>query len=288
MAHGTVGVAPGTNRHGISLTPGIIRVPVSTVAGEVIYREIDLRANGDDPLMRWMRGAFDWDITNLKWDEQFQQPREVTWRGGTLWAPGTDGTVEILAQAGPLPARVNIKAAVRTLVRGTMRIHGFTWIAAGSAVVPNALWCEVCNALVTSDDTAVAGPYRSAGGGKVGHSTVTPTPAGWRSACMVSDSAITAALVVSNCVHCGTKPIAARMTRDRKDIVSHHDALGTVVETMDTVETAEAITHARVIPPTILTTFTEGPALVDDAFKVGIDNSIRKTLEVFAKHQKLR
>ena len=245
-----IGAAPiGSRRVGMAsdITPTVIRVPVSTVAGEVIYREIDLRANGDDPLMRWMRGSFDWDVTNLKWDEKFQQPREVTWRGGTLWDPelaldgdpvATDGEVEVIANDhSPLPAHAAIRVPVRGNLRGTMKIHGFTWVAsAPSSKQPaNALWCETCQKLVRPEDTAAApnGPYRSAGG------------------------------VYPNCTRCGVKPLTARTTEDA------------------------GATRIRVIPPTLLWTSTGGPALIDDAFKVGIDSSIRQALNVFMRHRKM-
>ena len=238
--------APGTNRHGVSLTPAtIIRVPVSTVAGEVIYREIDLRANGDDPLMRWMRGAFDWDITNLKWDEQFQQPREVTWRGGTLWGPGLGGNVgevEIRAASATaaLPTYVNVRAPVHGDIRGTVKVRGFTWTAMPGIPRPtNALWCVNCQKIVVPEDAAAeaSGPYRSAGG------------------------------VYPNCVRCGAKPLPAYTVTDGQYGLP---------------------TRVQIVPPTLLSTLTAGSALIDDAFKQGIDKSIRQALDFFVKYQKLR
>lgn len=104
------------------------RIPISTVQGTTVYREVDPRQGGDDPLMRWISAAADWGICDLAWSERQDHPEVATWRGGELWDAQTDGEVTVRCKfpSGSAP-HVQVTAPLRPAIRGSVDLGGFRW-----------------------------------------------------------------------------------------------------------------------------------------------------------------
>lgn len=112
------------------LGPTQYRIPICQINGVVTYREVDLRAGGDDPLMRWIQSAADWEITDLRWDEKLDQPGELTYRGETLWDETTDGEVYLECQGiGGSGIQIYVRARFRPKFTGVVSMGGIEWRA---------------------------------------------------------------------------------------------------------------------------------------------------------------
>jgi alkylation response protein AidB-like acyl-CoA dehydrogenase len=144
------------------------RIPICQIGGMITYREVDLRADGNDPLMQWIQAAADWEITELRWDEKMDQPGDVTWRGGSLWDATTDGEVQLQCLAVQDGIRVHVKAPFRPKFTGVVTLGGIEWKAypirhaaplppthGQSATTPT----HVPTGLLITDE---GGPYRAA------------------------------------------------------------------------------------------------------------------------------
>lgn len=164
--------------------PSRYRIPICQIGGMVTYREVDLRAGGDDPLMQWIQGAADWEITDLRWDEKMDQPGEVTWRGGTLWDATTDGEVHLecsvmRTQSGEY-MNIYVRAPFRPKFTGSVTVGGVEWRAftvrereladrlppAAALQVADAVTTGMANlalgAALAEVEVDAPGPYRTA------------------------------------------------------------------------------------------------------------------------------
>lgn len=112
-------------------TGRVLRIPICQIGGMVTYREIDPRAAGDDPLMCWIRGAADWEITDLRWNEKIDQPGSLTWRGDTLWDDTTDGEVHLECEMVGSGTHLNVYvcAPFRPEFTGVVTVGGIEWRA---------------------------------------------------------------------------------------------------------------------------------------------------------------
>lgn len=155
----------------------IRRIPVCQVNGVITYREVDLRAGGDDPLMTWLRDAADWEITDMEWNEKTDQPSKVTWCGDVLWDETTNGEVRLDVQdCGTAAALISVGALFRVPFTGIVTIGGVVWDARGVRAAAPPTGFPVDNMAVGSpmslaaDNTAVSfapglvptDPYRTA------------------------------------------------------------------------------------------------------------------------------
>lgn len=147
--------------------PASYRIPVSQIGGMTTYREVDLRADGNDPLMQWLQAAADWEITDLTWNEKTDQPGEVTWRGGTLWDVSTAGEVTVECRTVHRSEGVTISAYVRAPFRprftGVVTVGGVEWRA--FPVKPDELAAHVRGGRTSDGALQVAdegGPFRTA------------------------------------------------------------------------------------------------------------------------------
>lgn len=260
---------------------GTLRIPIATVAGETVYREVDLTAGGNDPLMTWLFAAKDWDITDFHWDEKRSQPRSLTYRGGTFWDAGVSGEVTLVTSIGRPASYVRIEAPLRENLRGSVTVRDWTWTArAGkpdrSRVRGNEMNGNLAvQAITTGSNNVVVGhnalKNRCIVGGIVGGTQFMCPTCGTG---MIGTRPIYTDALIINCPNCGY----AENEKVEADNEISADPYRTAGDPGDTIGPG---------PETMLFTDVVGLTVIDADFKDTVDSAIGWVLEVLRTHKRM-